>query len=261
MHLQSPSSSGLGLRPFKAATRVRIPLGILDRIVLRPGTTLVGAERLSVAGLRPGHIRNTLGLLSPPQLHNAARASALAEQRIETVDCGLRAVIKQAAMPGQGKGKRYCARPTRRPHEHIPRRGQHTLAGLPLRPLHPRGRSSGPGLTSLLALLSATVKSTMVEVVGGASREWRSDAVDALLPRPPSRGTSEISRWHDHGAPSTTIAGSHGVEPMRTTTFRRPGWAAERLGSRRPGWLDPVDDSGSSRRHRVRRWRRVLLGE
>ena len=26
---QSPSSSGLGLRPFKAATRVRIPLGAL----------------------------------------------------------------------------------------------------------------------------------------------------------------------------------------------------------------------------------------
>jgi hypothetical protein len=79
-------------------------LGILDRIVLRPGTTLVGAERLSVAGLRPGHIRDTLGLLPPPQLHNAARASALAEQRIKTVNCGLRAVIKQAAISGQGKG-------------------------------------------------------------------------------------------------------------------------------------------------------------
>ncbi len=29
--LRSPSSRGLGLRPFKAATRVRIPLGIQDQ--------------------------------------------------------------------------------------------------------------------------------------------------------------------------------------------------------------------------------------
>jgi hypothetical protein len=94
---------GLARLPLQGGNAGSNPVG--DTNQNRPPTRDDARRRieLSVAGLRPGPIRETLGLLPPPRLHNAARVGALAEQRIETVHCGLRAVLEQAAISGQGK--------------------------------------------------------------------------------------------------------------------------------------------------------------